>query len=163
LTAREIHSILAYRGSAGSVFGQLIRHRGETFRSPRHAGPAGPTQEESLDDQDAGRDEDILGQSPRRGGVPIGLQRFKANAEAWRGRLERELRVSPQTSGDRERIVRWLNNLNGRETWLAARLEHTIATKRLLAEALKRDKSAGVSRSRQPIEEVKPDDDGEKP
>lgn len=93
--------------------------------------------------------------------APLGLLRFKANAEAWRGKLERQFGVSPPTCADRERIIRWLNNLRGREAWLVARLEHTLATKRLLVEVLTGEKTAQASELRPPVEEAAPVEDGE--
>jgi hypothetical protein len=71
-----------------------------------------------------------------KGDTPVGVLRFKAGAEAWRRRLQRQLLLAPLTASDRERITRWLNNLRGRAAWQAARLEHTVATKRLLLDAL---------------------------
>jgi hypothetical protein len=68
--------------------------------------------------------------------VPLGVRRFKAATEAWRRRLQAQLLLAPLTAADRVRLMRWVNNLRGREAWQAARLEHTVATKRLLLEAL---------------------------
>jgi hypothetical protein len=81
---------------------------------------------------DAGDQELALGGD----NVPLGLRRFKAGTEAWRRRLQAQLLLAPLTAADRVRLMRWVNNLRAREAWQAARLEHTIATKRLLLEAL---------------------------
>jgi hypothetical protein len=90
-------------------------------------------------------DDGKQGPSSGKGSVPVGLLRFRARAEVWRRSLERELLAAPLTASDRERMTRWLNNLRAREAWEAARLEHTVAVKRLLLEALRGGASPGRS------------------
>jgi hypothetical protein len=121
----------------------VIRRRGEFSKGPGRPGPFGLKREDDFDQQDPAHEEDNQRDSPGKDVVPQGLLRFKANARLWRARLERELRVSPPTAADRERILRWVNSLRGREAWLEARLEHAAATKRLLVEVLDRKKATG--------------------
>jgi hypothetical protein len=65
------------------------------------------------------------------------------------------------TVSDREQIIRWLNNLRAREAWQAARLEHTIAVKHLLLEALSGGKSPRPGASTPTAEEAALVGDGE--
>ena len=101
--------------------------------------PQYPNDAEVLEQQYLRNDDQ--GQSGRRDDAPLGISRFKANAEAWRRKLRRDLLLAPLTVADRERITRWLFNLRGREAWQTARLEHTIATNRLLIEALEEEEA----------------------
>jgi hypothetical protein len=138
------------------------RQRGVGFGWSRRPGLrhliAGETFDERYPTDD---DEDNQGPSACEDNLPLGVLRFKANAEAWRQKLQREFLLAPMTAADRERITRWLSNLRGREAWQAARLEHTIATKRLLIEALSGGKSSRPSGTRPAAEEAALADDGE--
>jgi hypothetical protein len=144
------------------VSGRLIRRRGLRFGWPGPPGQQLLRDEENFDERyPTPDDEGNHGHTAGASDAPFGILRFKANAQAWRQRLHRELLLAPLTGPDRERIMRWLNNLRGREVWQAARLEHTIATKRLLLEALNGGKSARPSGSRPAAEEATLVDDGE--
>ena len=133
LTLSRFESILGYKG--WNSFVNRRRRPGLSWSGfPRSPYP----NDEAIFDEQYPRDddEDYQRQSAGRDNTPLGLSRFKANAEAWRRKLQRELLLAPLTAAERERIMRWLINLRAREAWQAARLEHTIATKRLLIEAL---------------------------
>ena len=133
LTLSRFESILGYKG--WNSFVNRRRRPGLSWSGfPRSPYP----NDEAIFDEQYLRDdnEGYQRQSAGRDNTPLGLSRFKANAEAWRRKLQRELLLAPLTAAERERIMRWLINLRAREAWQAARLEHTIATKRLLIEAL---------------------------
>jgi hypothetical protein len=68
----------------------------------------------------------------------VALLRWRAAAEARRRKLEREL-AAPMDSATRERVQRWLRNIEGREAWQSARLDHLVKVKLLLTHALERD------------------------
>lgn len=70
----------------------------------------------------------------------MGVLRFRADARERRAKLERELLAGPLRLGDRERILRWLNNMKAREAWQVARLEHTVEMKNILLKVLGRNK-----------------------
>jgi hypothetical protein len=127
---------------------QLIRRRGGGFGRPRNPRPSHLNIQENHDEaRSAQDDEDYQGRWAGEVSTPLGLRRFKANAEAWRRKLERELVSGPPVGAHRERIVLWVRNLGSREAWFAARLEHTIATKRLLVEFLNGEKSTNTEKS----------------
>jgi hypothetical protein len=69
-------------------------------------------------------------------GLPLGLLRFRASAEAYRRKLQAELLAGPLRVAEREQLEVWLSNLKTREAWHAARLEHAVAVKRMIIEAL---------------------------
>lgn len=73
----------------------------------------------------------------RRGGeLPLGIVRWRARVLARRHELERQLFDAPLNPARREALKRWLRNLETREAWQAARLEHTVALKQILRQAL---------------------------
>ncbi len=77
------------------------------------------------------------GPDMRRGGeLPLGIVRWRARAQARRTEIERQLFDAPLNPARREALKRWLRNLESREAWQAARLEHTVALKKLVGEAL---------------------------
>jgi hypothetical protein len=122
--------------------GLLYGRRGAGFGWSGRPGLRHRAENESFDEQYfTNEDEGNQGLSAGKDDAPLGILRFKANTEAWRQKLQRELLLAPLAAADRERITRWLNNLRGREAWQAARLEHTLATKRLLLETLSGGKS----------------------
>jgi hypothetical protein len=76
-------------------------------------------------------------QQSAAGETPIGVRRWVATAAERRRALERQLLAGPLTPAAREKLERWLNNLQAREAWQVARLDHTVAVKQLLIEALR--------------------------
>ena len=158
-----------------SLVRQVIRRGGEGFGRPRYRRPPSLNTEANFDEQYAAQDDKgYQGQWAGKVSTPLGLRRFKANAEAWRRKLERELSGDPPVGAHRERIERWVRNLRSREAWFAARLEHSIATKRLLVEFLNGEKSTNAARSTaasksgpsveedaSPVEDVLPTEDEE--
>jgi hypothetical protein len=79
----------------------------------------------------------------------IGLARWRAKAEMRRRELERKLSCEQLDANGRLLKMRWLRNLEGREAWLAARLEHTTAMRRMVIEALGRGEGVGPVRSKE--------------
>jgi hypothetical protein len=138
----------------------LIGRRRGGFGWPGPSGYRFLEDGESCDEQYATSDRDH-GHSADKTDTPLGLPRFKANAQTWRQRLRQELRLAPLTRHDRERLRRWLNNLRTREAWQAARLEHTIATKRLLLEALRDGGALRPTEASSAAEEISCAEDGE--
>ena len=66
------------------------------------------------------------------------MLRWSTGAEERRRKLEREL-AKPLDAASLEKVERWLRNIEAREAWLNARLNHLLAVKALLADALRRE------------------------
>ena len=140
----------------------MIGRRGMRFGWParqRFLEDEGGIDEQSAELEDAGNN----GHSAAKADAPLGVLRFKANAQAWRQNLRRALLLAPLARPDRERLLRWLNNLRSREAWQAARLEHTIATKQLLLEVLREGSGSRPMESSTAVEEASPAEPDEAP
>lgn len=141
---------------------RLIGRRGAGFGWPGPPGRRFLEDGDSFDERYAAPDDrGNHERSAEKADTPLGIARFKANAQAWRQRLRGELAAVPLTRPDRERLVRWLNNLRTRETWQAARLEHTIATKRLLLEVLRGGSALGPTEANSAVDDAACAEDGE--
>jgi hypothetical protein len=68
----------------------------------------------------------------------IALMRWRAASEARRRKLEQDL-TPPLDDATREKVSLLLRNIEGREAWQAARLDHLVQMKVLLTRALAHD------------------------
>ena len=68
--------------------------------------------------------------------TPVSLLRWRAGADARRRGLEGKLLGMRLSDPERENLIRWLCNLETREAWAKARLEHIVAMKRIITEAI---------------------------
>jgi hypothetical protein len=109
------------------------RARPNRFKRPRIGAAAAGVSEADRSAESRSSDQ----QQSAAGGIPIGVRRWVATAAERRRALERQLLAGPLTPAAREKLERWLRNLEAREAWQSARLEHTVAVKQLLIEALR--------------------------
>lgn len=125
------------------------RARPNRFKRPRIGAAAAGVSEGDRRAESVSSDQQ---QQSAAGGIPIGVRRWVATAAERRRALERQLLAGPLTPAAREKLERWLHNLEAREAWQAARLEHTVAVKQLLIEALRGgDQQEAVPREAEPV------------
>jgi hypothetical protein len=113
--------------------GQWKRRIGRGVRFQRYSSGSGPFVEQG----DGSATRQSVG-----GPQQLFLERWKARAKQRRAKTAELLFASPPNPQGIEKLKMWLRNLEAREAWCVARLEHIREIESLLRSAVERNSSA---------------------